>query len=47
MTVCQRCGGEIVKRNAGMHRGIITLAQEWVHVWFWHRHAPVLPKRLR
>lgn len=44
MIRCALCGGEIIRRNAGMHRAVITLAQEWVHRWPWHRHAPVLPR---
>ncbi len=42
--VCQACGRAIFTINAGMSRGIVTLAQQWTHGGYGfvdRMHAPI------
>jgi hypothetical protein len=35
MSTCRACGKSITTINAGMSRGIVTLARVWVHRSWW------------
>jgi len=35
MSTCAACGKPITTVNAGMSRGVVTLARVWVHYSWW------------